>query len=273
MNIFFNRYKEWLGDKFEGLDTVQDLPQFIRVNTLKIKEHDLIKRLEKKGVIFEKVGFLKYGYKVLKSDFSLGATNEFLQGYYYTQEAASQYPVQLLDPKPGEIVLDMAAAPGGKTTQLAQWMKNKGTIVALDMKTQRLDALRNNCARLGATNVLIYNKDSRFSTDLGIEFDKVLLDAPCSGNFMTDKDWLNKRALADFKDRAKVQKQLLQEALNVLKKGGEVVYSTCSLEREEDEEVIDWLKDGSKVEVVEQKKFWPHIDGTQGFFVCKVKKL
>ncbi|MEA3429649.1 MAG: RsmB/NOP family class I SAM-dependent RNA methyltransferase [Nanoarchaeota archaeon] len=273
MNIFFSRYKDWLGDKFEGLESFENLPVSIRVNTLKIKERDLIRRLEKKGVEFAKLDFVKCGYKVIKSDFSMGAINEYLQGYYYIQEGASQYPVQLLNPLPGEIVLDMAAAPGGKTTQLSQWMRNKGVVVALDMKTKRLEALRNNCARLGASNVVIYNKDARFVSDLGIKFDKIILDAPCSGNFVTDKNWLQKRTLEDFKHKSKIQKQLLQESLNVLKKGGEMVYSTCSFEIEEDEENISWLKDNFEVEIIEQKKFWPHIDGTQGFFVAKVKKL
>lgn len=273
MNFFLKRYKDWLGSRFGELDKVKDLLPCIRVNTLKITERTLVRRLEKKGVKLEKVNFLKYGYRVLESGFSLGATNEFFQGYYYLQGAASQYPVQLLDPKPGDLVLDMAAAPGGKTTQIAQWMKNKGSVVALDLKTKRLEALRNNCERLGVTNVLCYNKDSRYVSDFGIKFDKVLLDAPCSGNFMIEKDWFKKRTLQDIKQRSKVQKQLLQEALNVLKKGGELVYATCSLEKEEDEDNIEWLKAGAKVQVVEQKKFWPHIDGTQGFFVAKLKNL
>ncbi|MBW3021717.1 RsmB/NOP family class I SAM-dependent RNA methyltransferase [Candidatus Woesearchaeota archaeon] len=273
MNVFMNRYNEWLGKDFDGLENVEELPVSIRVNTLKIKERDLIRRLEKKGVKLEKVKFAKFGYKILKSDFSLGAANEFLQGYYYIQEAASQYPVQLLDPQPGEVVLDMAAAPGGKTTQIAQWMKNIGVVVALDLKTKRLEALRNNCSRLGAENILIYNKDARYVEDLDMKFDRVLLDAPCSGNFVTEKDWFAKRKISDFAEMAKLQKQLLMAGLNVLKKNGVLVYSTCSLEREEDEEIIEWLKEGTKLKVLEQKKFWPHIDATQGFFVCMVKKL
>ncbi|MBW3015200.1 NOL1/NOP2/sun family putative RNA methylase [Candidatus Woesearchaeota archaeon] len=275
MNLFFRRYKESLGPLFKDLEsyTSKELKPCLRVNTLKIAVKQLIKRLKSKGVKLNRINFLNYGYEIFESEFSLGSTPEYLQGFYYIQEAASQYPVQLLDPNPGELVLDMAASPGGKTTQMAQLMQNKGKIIALDIKRSRLESLRNNCARLGVSNVLIYNKDARYASDLGIKFDKVLLDAPCSGNFMTDKTWFNKRSLEDFKLMSKTQKQLLSSAMTVLKTAGILVYSTCTLEKEEDEDNISWLKENFNVKVMEQRKFWPHIDGTQGFFVAKIKKL
>jgi NOL1/NOP2/sun family putative RNA methylase len=191
----------------------------------------------------------------------------------------------------------MCAAPGSKTTQLAQLMKNSGVIVALDVKNDRLRVLRNNLERCGVENVLTYSKDARYVSDLGIKFDKVLLDAPCSGNFVIENDWFIKRELEGVVECSVVQKSLLKSALSVLKPGGVLVYSTCSLEPEEDELVIDWLLSNFKVELEEislkigseglvkvekqvlsselskTRRFWPNLSKTQGFFVAKIRKL
>ncbi len=282
-----------LGEKFvPGEVVVRDA---LRVNTLKIKEEELVKRLEKKGVSLEKIGFARHGY-YYNASFSLGATPEYLQGFYYLQDAASQLPVQVLNPGQGELVLDMAASPGGKTTQLAQWMSNEGVIVALDSNGARLDALANNLERLSVKNVLAYKKDSRFAFDLGLSFDKVLLDAPCSGNFCVEKDFFKKRSAEDFKDKARVQKELLKAAFKCLKPGGVLVYSTCSLEPEENELVVQWFLENFEVSLADTglevgdegltrvfgkelvgslsltKRFWPHKTGTEGFFIAKLIK-
>ena len=119
-------------------------------------------------------------------------------------------------------------------------MENKGIIIALDINNLRLLSLRNNLERMGVKNTIIYQKDARFVSDLGIKFDKILLDAPCSGNFAADGKWLEKRTLEDIKNISKVQKQLIAAAVEVLKENGELVYSTCSLEPEEDEFIVDW---------------------------------
>ena len=180
----------------------------------------------------------------------------------------------------------MCAAPGGKTVQLAQMMNNKGTMIALDNSTRRLTALKNNLERCGIRNTIIYNKDARYISDFNKRFDKILLDAPCSGNFTLEEDWFEKRTINDIKDRAKLQKELLKAAVDVCK--GEIVYSTCSLEKEENEEVIEWALDNLNVELQEIKlkaspgltertkncrRFWPNEHKTEGFFVAKLKVL
>ncbi len=266
----------------------------IRINTIKISPEKLVKRLEKKKVILEKADFLECGY-FCRSEFSLGATPEYLQGLYYLQEAASQIPVQLLDPKPGEEVLDMSAAPGSKTTQIAQKMDNKGIIVALDNKPYRLKALANNLERMGAKNCAAYKKDARFAFDLGKKFDKILLDAECSGNFAAEKSFFDRTTLQTIKMNAKIQKELLRAAVKCLRENGILVYSTCSLEPEENEMVIDWLLSKYKhlrlekidfsigdsgitnpfgqqlnTEVSGCLRLWPHKTNTQGFFVAKI---
>ena len=273
-----------------------ELKTCIRINTLKIEENVLLARLKKLGVKIEKVPFLKSGY-YSESKFSLGATLEYLQGYYYLQEAASQIPVQVLDPLPDDIVLDMCASPGSKTTQIAQWMGNRGKIIALDNDSRRLFALRNNLERCAVKNCVLYKKDARFSTDFNIKFDKILLDAPCSGNYVIEENFFYEKNIHGIKERARLQRELLKSAFNALKVGGILVYSTCSLEPEEDEMNIDWvLSKYPELELIDTglkigdegltdvfgkklnptiskcRRFWPTKTETEGFFIAKLVK-
>jgi len=290
MSIFLERYKQ-LGEEFNP-DEIKSEPS-LRINTLKIKDAELISRI---NATLTKIPFLQHGYHY-ESEFAVGAMPEYLQGYYYLQEAASQLPAEILEPKPGQMVLDMCAAPGSKTTQIAMMMKNKGTIIALDANNPRLPSLQNNLERCGATNAIIYKKDARYAEDLKLKFDKILLDAPCSGNFAIEKNWLEERSLDDLKILSKAQRQLVETAINILKPGGALVYSTCSLEPEEDELVINWLLEkypgieleeikndvgdkgltdvfGQKLspDIAKCKRLWPHKTGTQGFFIAKIRK-
>jgi len=284
MNMFLKRYKE-MGHDIDP--EAIDARQSIRVNTLKIDAPTLASRLKKKGVRLKKIPFTDHGYWA-DSDFALSSTAEYLHGYFYIQEAASQLPVKVLAPKKDDAVLDMAAAPGSKTTQLAQCMNNQGTIVALDSSSTRLTALKNNIERCGVKNTIIYQKDAAHADDLGTTFDSILLDAPCSGNFATDRSWFDKRSIDGIKQQAKVQRELLRAAANVLKPGGTIVYSTCSLEKEEDEDVIAWALDkldlkladtglkvgesGATPETRLCRRLWPDTDKTQGFFLAKLRK-
>lgn len=289
---FLSRYAS-LG---ETVDTSILPKPALRINTLYVDAQKAVARLQKKGVTLDKIPGVPGGYWY-DAPFSLGATPEFLQGWYYLQEAASQLPVLALDPRPGELVLDMAAAPGSKTTQLAQFMKNKGVIVALDDNSIRLQSLKNNLERMHVAIAACYKKDARFTDDLKMVFDKVLLDAPCSGNYCVEKNYFTTRTLQGVKERARLQKELLKAAYKVLKKGGTLVYSTCSLEPEEDEFVVDWFlskyadmqlvplslslgspglttifeKEVDKT-ITLTRKLWPHKDGTQGFFIAKLVK-
>ncbi len=294
MNVFLDRYKK-LGQEINPVEI--QIPKSIRINTIKIDSQGLLKVFKKEGIAIKKIPYLDFGYEVENTDFSLASSPEYLMGYYYIQELASQIPVQILNPSKNDIVLDMAAAPGGKTTQIAQYMDNKGILVALDNNHSRLMTLRNNLERLGVTNTIIYHKDAEHISDFKILFDKILLDAPCSGNFCIDAGWFNKRDLNNLKTISKVQRQMLHAACDVLKKGGELVYSTCSLEPEEDEMVVDYiLKERPELKirkihfplgddgivnpfgmrlnplVANAKRFWPNKTKTQGFFIAKFRK-
>lgn len=285
------RYRE-LDKSFE---TKNAKSKTLRVNTLKIKPEELIKKMDSRNVYLEKIVYLDKGY-LYKSKFSLGATNEYLQGYYYLQEAASQVPVEILKPGPGETILDMAASPGSKATQIGEYMKGKGVLVCLDIDNRRMNSLLNNLERCGVKNAVVYNVDAlQFETE--IKFDKILLDAPCSGNYCEDPSFLERRKEEDFLNRQKLQLKLLQKAASLLKEDGTLVYSTCSLEPEENEIVIDkFLKEhtnfqleetGLKIgqegitnpfgkelnsEIKMTRRFWPYKTGTQGFFVAKLTK-
>jgi NOL1/NOP2/sun family putative RNA methylase len=289
--------KEFFTDRYERLGwRYQEvtLRQAIRINKTNTKEKKLIPRLEGLGVQLKKIPFLDTGYWVLDSKVSAGATGEYLMGMYSIQEAAAQIPVSVFTHLKGKKVLDAAAAPGGKTVQLADLMEKTGVIVALDVDKLRLNALSNHLERCHVSNVVVYMLDARLGLKLNVKFDKVLLDAPCSGNFAADRDWFNNRTLKDIERNAALQRELLAKTVDCLSDGGEIVYSTCSLEPEENELNIDWAIKNLKVQIEEIfchgekgltnifgrqldpsirgcRRLWP--GETQGFFVCRLRKV
>lgn len=284
MNFFIHRYKK-MGQEINP-DEIK-LKEAIRINTLKIEQNTLVKRLKNKEITINKISFLNNGFYT-DADFSLSSTEEYLLGYYYIQEAASQIVSEILNPKEDELVLDMCSAPGSKTTHLSQLMNNKGTIIALDNHQKRIEALKNNIERLGCENIIVYRKDAKYADDLNLEFDKVLLDAPCSGNFLIEKDWFEKRNIEGIEKNSHEQKKLIAKAIKVLKKKGTLIYSTCSLEPEENENVIEYALDNFNIQLEKIdlnigdegltektklcKRFWPNKTNTQGFFIAKIKK-
>lgn len=264
--FFAERYRKLGWEFFEP-----EIKKAIRVNTSKIGKRQLVARLASIGIKSSDISFARDGLFVEKSKFSLGSTVEHLLGYYFVQEAASQIPVQLLNPSENDMVLDCCAAPGAKTTQISQLMKNKGVVVAIDKKSQRLIALKNNIERIGCKNIIVYNMDALNVSSLGKSFDKILLDAPCSGNFTIEPGWFEKRDIEGIKQNARKQKSLLKACYEVLRPKGALVYSTCSLEPEENEENVKWFAENFDVKLVAQQRYWPS-EKNQGFFVAKFIK-
>jgi NOL1/NOP2/sun family putative RNA methylase len=289
--------KEFLVDRYRKLGwEYHDISarQAIRINIVNSKNpSDVERRLRGLGLVLSKIPFLQQGYWVEKTRFSVGATTEYLSGLYSIQEAAAQLPAMLFTELRGKIVLDACAAPGGKTTQLADLMGNRGMIVALDVEKQRLTALSNQLERCRTKNVVVYDKDAREISQLNMRYDRILLDLPCSGNFVTDKAWFGRRTLKDVKRNAALQKEILASTEKTLKDKGEIVYSTCSLEPEENELNIDWAIGNLNLRVEEvdcygseglTDVFGLHLDNsikrcrriwpgeTQGFFLCKLRK-
>jgi len=215
------------------------------------------------------------------------------------QEAASMIPPVVLDPQKGEKVLDMCASPGSKASQICQMMENKGILVANDYKGIRLAPLGINMQRIGAVNTALTVMHGQWFK--GMEFDRILVDAPCSGtgtirkSFKTLQIW-NPNMITKL---ATTQKGLLKVAFSNLKKNGVLVYSTCSVEPEENEGVVSWLltqfdnasiedidldiKKGDPVlefngekyhkDVSKCLRLWPQDNDTEGFFICKIRKV
>ncbi len=299
---FIDRYSTLTDfDEFKKY-SLSFLRRSIRVNTLKMTINELKKRLEKEWKL-EQIPWCKEGFwiehkKGERRD--IGNLLEHSLGYFYVQEAASMIPPLVLDPKPGETVLDMCAAPGSKASQISQYMENKGVLIANDYKGIRLAPLGINMQRMGITNSMITLMQGQWFGKTSLEFDKVLLDAPCSGTGTIRKSIKTLRIWNSgmVKKISYEQKRLIESAFSVLKKGGIMVYSTCSLEPEEDEGIIDsFLKEHSDAKLEEIKlnikrspailefegkeydsevkkclRIWPQDNDTEGFFVVKIKK-
>ncbi|MBU0615495.1 MAG: NOL1/NOP2/sun family putative RNA methylase [Nanoarchaeota archaeon] len=298
---FVNRYSkltDW--DTFRKVSLTY-LRRSVRINTLKKSVEEVKESLAKKGWILTPIPWCKEGFWVehVEGRRDIGNTDEHCLGYIYVQEAASMIPPVVLGAKPGEMVLDMCAAPGSKSSQIAQNMNNEGVLVSNDFQGIRLAPLGINMQRSGVRNVVVTLMQGQWFKDL--EFDRVLVDAPCSGTGTIRKSLKTLRIWNEtmVKRLSGTQKHLLDTAFNNLKKGGTIVYSTCSLEPEEDEGVVDFLitkYDNAKIEEIdldikrspavtsfdgkeyspEVKKclrIWPQDNDTEGFFVCKIRKL
>ncbi|KAI1655845.1 NOL1/NOP2/sun family putative RNA met [Daldinia decipiens] len=309
-------YSEYLAEKlmnlfppreafafFEANETAR--PVVIRTNTLRTHRRDLAQALINRGVTLEPVGkWSKVGLQIFESNVPLGATPEYLAGHYILQAASSFLPVMALGPQEGERVLDMASAPGGKTTHMAAMMKNTGCIFANDPSKSRSKGLIGNIHRLGCRNVIVCNHDAReFPRVIG-GFDRVLLDAPCSGTGVIAKDASVKtnKDEKDFMVLPHTQKQLLLAAIDSVnhssKTGGYLVYSTCSVTVEENEQVVQYaLNKRPNVKLVSTdlpfgkegftsymgknfdpslrltRRYYPHTYNVDGFFVAKFQKV
>ena len=308
---FKERMQELLGNEFQKyLDILGKAPvKSIRCNLLKITPDKLKSKLEAKGWKINQPFKDFPEVMIVESHLEpgeLGRALEHLLGYYYIQETASMLPVMILEPQPGELVLDLCAAPGSKTTQIAAKMKNKGTIIANEVSLGRIKILAANTERCGVTNMIISKKDGitlcRKLKKEGVLFDRILLDAPCSGEGTlrstpkTYKMWNPKT----IKKMAYLQKNLFEAAFNCLKKGGTLIYSTCTHAPEENEEIVQFaletFKDNIKIETIklplktkqgitkfQDKEYledvklacrvYPHVADTEGFFLAKFTKL
>ena len=308
-------YSAFLAEKLFALFTPQEAlaffdsnesprPMVIRTNTLRTARRALAQTLINRGVQLQPVGkWSKVGLQIFESHVPLGATPEYLAGHYILQAASSFLPVMALAPQEHERNLDMTAAPGGKTTHMAALMRNTGCIFANDSNKERAKGLIGNIHRLGVKNTIVCNYSAlEFPKVMG-GFDRVLLDAPCSGTGVIAKDpsvKTNKTEM-DFMKLPHMQKQLLLAAIDSVdhasKTGGYIVYSTCSVTVEENEQVVQYALDRRpNVRLVptglefgkegfvsyqskrfhpsmkETRRYYPHAYNVDGFFVAKFKK-
>ena len=237
------------------LNFVQESPSvYARVNTLKISRNLLVKRLsERYGIETDHFDTLPSAIKFNEHEEELGKTLEIALGYYYIQGLSSMLPPLVLNPSANEKVLDLCSAPGSKTTQIAEMMLNKGTLIVNDVQLDRIKALVYNLDRLNIVNTgVIHSKGEILSKYYENYFDKILVDAPCSSlGIMQKKAEVNKMWSLDKVNRLhELQVRLLVSAIKMIKPGGEIVYSTCTLAPEENELVIDKLLKKYPIEVL-----------------------
>jgi NOL1/NOP2/sun family putative RNA methylase len=302
-----DRYKKLLGKdqfkKFIAYSTSYP-KRGIRVNTLKTTVAEVRKRLEPDWEL-EPVPWCKEAFWILHRGVGddhrrdIGNLTEHSLGYIYIQEPASMVPPLVLDPQPGETVLDMCAAPGSKTTQIGQYMKNEGVLVANEYIGTRLAPLAMNAQRVGLLNIICTRMDGNRIRDM--QFDRILVDAPCSGVGTISKS--QKTIImwnpGMIRRLAKTQLRLLKNAYQLLKPGGTIVYSTCTTEPEEDEGVVtSFLEEHDDMQlqdidlniqrsepfsefdgrtfhpdVKKCLRIWPQDNDTEGFFVAKFKNV
>jgi len=279
--------------------TLSFLPKSIRINTLK-KSVDEVKQRLSKDWVLEQIPWCKEGFWIEhnRGRLDVGNTKEHNLGYYYVQESASMIPPIVLDPQPGERVLDLCAAPGSKASQISQMMNNTGVLVANDVSGMRIAALGINLQKLGVLNSIISQMNGARFKDM--EFDRILLDAPCSGSGTIRKSVKTLRMWnsGTIKSIAGQQKHLIMTAFKLLKKGGVMVYSTCSVEPEENEWVVSHLLKNCPDAVLDDidlplkrtpclaefegevyhpdvkkcLRLWPQDNDTEGFFVARISK-
>ncbi|CAI4221294.1 unnamed protein product [Auanema sp. JU1783] len=310
-------YNEYLLTKFIHLFSVgNELLEFldandvarpvtIRTNTLKTRRGELAKALISRGMNVDPAStWTKVGLVVYDSQVPVGATPEYLAGHYMIQGLNSLLPVMALAPQPGDRVLDMCAAPGGKTSHMAALMKNSGVLFANDANHQRCKAVIGNLHRLGVNNVVISNVDGMDYAKISpCGFDRILLDAPCSGTGVIWKDQSVKTSKdsQDVQKKHTLQRQLILAALDSLDanspSGGYLVYSTCSVLVEENEAVVNFALEKRNCQLVPTgldvgvegftkfrqyrfhpslnltRRYYPHVHNIDGFFVAKIKKL
>ncbi|MCD6081767.1 NOL1/NOP2/sun family putative RNA methylase [candidate division WOR-3 bacterium] len=303
---FVTRYKELLGKEWPIFYEYifRPLPISLRVNPLKCNPSHIKERLEMEGLQLIPIPGIPFAYVVngVGAHHKIGNLIWHFLGYIYVQEAASMLPPVVLDPQPGEYILDLAAAPGSKTTQIAAMMGNTGVIVANDIRIDRISALSSNLDRLGVINVMVTKLDGRRMGRLFTNFfDKVLVDVPCSaeGTSRKSPEVFSFWSVANINKMQRIQIPLLVAGFKALKPGGQLVYSTCTLAPEENEAVISYLLEHYPATVEEIRiEGWHHHEGitewqgrkfhpdvtkcwrlypfdndTEGFFLCLIRKL
>lgn len=270
-------------------------PLTLRVNTHKTNRQDLLQRLENQTIRALPTSFSPLGIRIEETDQPPGQSDLYRQGFFQIQDEASQLVGYVLDPQPGQRILDLCAGAGGKATHLAQLMHNQGLILAVDLSSKKIEDLMGNSRRLGITNIKGLAGDGTnaalFSPETDF-FDRILVDAPCSGWGVMDRNPDLKWRLGpeDGPRLAQMQNKFLQNAAGWLKSGGVLVYCTCTLNREENQEVVEnFLKTHPEFDLekasevlpeparglVDTEGFyqtWPPDRGLDGFFAARLKK-
>jgi len=290
--LWFVRYCFRMLGRSEALrflaSATEPSPTYLRLNTLKASENDVLKKLEDEGATVEKEPRLKHTFRVVKSQKPLVRTLSFREGLFYIQDKASCLAAEVANPRAGMTVLDVCAAPGAKTTYMAQLMKNRGNIYSVDYSRRRMNVWKRETQRMDVKTATSIVADACNPLPLRLEADLVVLDPPCTstGAFskMPSAKWrLTRRSVAHM---AKVQWSMLNNCAEHVKEGGSLVYSTCSVTLEENEMLIEkflkWHSDFALTETSPRigvsglrgqsqcQRLFPHLHECNGFFIAKL---
>jgi 16S rRNA (cytosine967-C5)-methyltransferase len=270
--------------------SVHPSPTCIRLNTLQSSQEEILEKLAGEGVKLEKVELLKHAYKVTGTKQPLTRTASFQEGLFYIQDKASCYAAEVADPKPNLTVLDVCAAPGAKTTYLAQLMQNQGVICSIDYSTRRMKVWKEEVSRMGVKIAEPVIADARISLPFTAEADVVVLDPPCTstgafGKLPSAKWRITPRSIEKM---AGIQWQMIRNCAEKVKSGGILTYSTCSITVEENEMIIErflkWHPEFSLAEINPKigfpglrglekcQRLYPHVHHSNGFFIAKLVK-
>jgi len=265
-------------------------PTCIRLNTLKASEEEILETLAAEGVKLEKLEPLKHAYKVLGAKQPLTSTASFREGLFYIQDKASCFAAEAADPKPEMAVLDVCAAPGAKTTYLAQLMQNRGGICSVDYSVRRMQAWRREVARMGVKMAEPVLADACVSLPFALEADVVVLDPPCTSTGVFAKQPSAKWRLTprSIDKMAEIQWRMINNCAEHVKAGGVLAYSTCSITVEENEMIIErFLEAHPEFALAEInpelglpglrglekcRRLYPHLHESNGFFIAKLLK-
>ncbi|HZO85076.1 MAG TPA: 16S rRNA (cytosine(967)-C(5))-methyltransferase RsmB [Verrucomicrobiae bacterium] len=280
-------HPEWLYERWRtrfGEDNTRALLEwnnkppatYARLNSLKATAEALAQRWEAEGVLFTPRNWDWTEPDTvfeLRSHPPLASLQTFQEGLFYIQDPGTLLAVRALDPKPGEAILDACAAPGGKTTYIAQLMQNRGLVMAQDIDVRRREMVRENCNRLGVRIVNLSRATTAVNQDLSEPFDRVIVDVPCSNTGVmrrrVDLRWRIEQA--ELKRLAATQMQLLEKAADQVKPGGVLVYSTCSLEPEENDELVRrFVSEHSTFKLDHERALLPFDEGVDGAYVARL---
>lgn len=259
----------------------------LRVNILRASVEMVESVFKKAGILVDRIPHLPQGLRLVNPAGPIQNLPGFTEGWWCIQDAAAQLVGHLLDPKPGEVIIDVCAAPGGKTTHIAELMGDNGKIYACDRTPSRLRKLSENAQRLRLQSIEIFPGDSRNFTKFHHLADRVLLDAPCSGlgtmHRHADARW--RQNPSSVGDLAHIQKELISHTANFVKPGGVLVYATCTLHPQENEDLIreflhispQWEMEKPNFDLLDVSspgwlKLWPHQQNMDGFFLVRLRK-
>jgi 16S rRNA (cytosine967-C5)-methyltransferase len=292
--LWFVKYCFRLLGRSEALEFLQRAawpsPVYLRINTLRASEENILRKLEKEGVRIEKVSKLSYTYRLLDVEKPLIRTRSFREGLFYIQDMASCLAAEIANPEPGATVLDVCAAPGAKTSYMAQLMQNQGRIFSVDYSKRRMNVWRRQMKRMGVKIAVPVLADACRPLPLRLSAELVVLDPSCTstgafGKTPSAKWRLTKRSVLHM---AQIQWKMLQQCAEHVKEGGHLIYSTCSIMLEENETLIErFLKWHPEFTLAETKprvglpglrgqtkcqRLYPHLHNCNGFFIAKLLK-